>query len=83
MAAKPSILLADEPTGNLDYKTGKEIMYVLQVCRARFHQTIVMATHDRETASCADQVWWMEDGQIQPKDIKEEWEKAGHVGYEM
>lgn len=58
-------------------------MYVLQVCRARFHQTIVMVTHDRETASCADQVWWMEDGQIQPKDIKEEWEKAGHVGYEM
>lgn len=83
MAAKPSILLADEPTGNLDYKTGKEIMYVLQVCLARFHQTIVMVTHDRETASCADQVWWMEDGQIQPKDIKEEWEKAGHVGYEM
>lgn len=83
MAAKPSILLADEPTGNLDYKTGKEIMYVLQVCRARFHQTIVMVTHDRETASCADQVWWMEDGQIQPKDIKEEWEKTGHVRYEM
>ena len=64
MAAKPSILLADEPTGNLDHATGQEVMNALAVCRHRFRQTIVMVTHDPETASYADFLWRMEDGRL-------------------
>ena len=66
MAIKPSILLADEPTGNLDHRTGQDVMHALEICRRRFQQTIVMVTHDPETAACADTIWWMEDGKIYP-----------------
>lgn len=62
MAHKPSILLADEPTGNLDYKTGMEIMHLISDCRSSFGQTIVMVTHDNECASYADRIICMEDG---------------------
>lgn len=72
MAHKPSIVLADEPTGNLDYHTGQEVMNVLAACRRRFHQTIVMVTHDRETASYADNVLMMEDGRILPQEKAKE-----------
>ena len=64
MAHKPGILLADEPTGNLDSYTGQEVMSALSTCRRRFQQTIVMVTHDKETASYADRVLTMEDGMI-------------------
>lgn len=65
MAPKPAILLADEPTGNLDYQTGQNVMAVLASCRRQYHQTIVMATHDNECASYADQILVMSDGRIQ------------------
>ena len=61
----PMLLLADEPTGNLDYQTGQNVMAVLASCRRQYHQTIVMATHDNECASYADQILVMSDGRIQ------------------
>ena len=64
MAAKPSIILADEPTGNLDYQRGMDIMHSLTTCRRECGQTIVMVTHDAESAAYADRVIALKDGQI-------------------
>ena len=64
MAHKPSIVIADEPTGNLDYRTGMEIMNLITECRLSFGQTILMVTHDNKCASYADRVIAMEDGKI-------------------
>lgn len=64
MANKPSIVLADEPTGNLDYKTGMAVMNLMADCRKEFGQTIIMVTHDNECASYADRVIALEDGKI-------------------
>lgn len=64
MAAKPKIILADEPTGNLDYHTGQEIMQMLRVSRELYQQTIVMVTHDMESANYADRIVMIEDGMI-------------------
>ena len=64
LAAKPAILLADEPTGNLDSKTGLDVMGLLKVTGERFAQTIVMITHNEEIAQMADRVVRIEDGKI-------------------
>ena len=64
MAHKPSIVIADEPTGNLDYRTGMAIMDLMADCRREFAQTILMVTHDNECASYADRVIALEDGRI-------------------
>lgn len=65
LAAKPKILLADEPTGNLDYHTGQEIMQMLSRVRELYQQTIIMVTHDMESANYADRIIRIEDGMIQ------------------
>ena len=54
LASKPAILLADEPTGNLDPKTGDQVLRHLKALAARFHQTILLVTHDMEIAGMAD-----------------------------
>ena len=64
LAAKPAILLADEPTGNLDSKTSQDVMSLLKVTSQRFAQTIVMITHNEEIAQMADRIIRIEDGQI-------------------
>ena len=64
LAAKPAILLADEPTGNLDSKTSQDVMGLLKVTGQRFAQTIVMITHNEEIAQMADRVVRIEDGRI-------------------
>lgn len=64
LAAKPAILLADEPTGNLDSKTGQDVMGLLKVSGNRFGQTIVMITHNEEIAQLADEIIRIEDGRI-------------------
>lgn len=66
MAAKPAILLADEPTGNLDSKTSQNVAGLLKTTAAAFHQTVVMITHNLELAQLADAVLRMEDGRILP-----------------
>ena len=64
LAAKPAIILADEPTGNLDSKTSQDVMSLLKVTSQRFAQTIVMITHNEEIAQLADRIIHIEDGQI-------------------
>ena len=64
LAAKPAILLADEPTGNLDSKTGQDVLGLLKVTGERFRQTIVMIPHNEETAQLADRIIRIEDGRI-------------------
>lgn len=64
LASKPSIILADEPTGNLDSKTGQEVLGLLKVTAEKFNQTIVMITHNLEIAQLADRIIRIEDGKI-------------------
>ena len=64
LAAKPAILLADEPTGNLDSKTSQDVLGLLKVTSRQFHQTIVMITHNEEIAQLADRILRIEDGKI-------------------
>ena len=64
LAAKPAILLADEPTGNLDSKTSQDVLGLLKVTSQRFHQTMVIITHTEEIAQMADRIVRIEDGQI-------------------
>lgn len=64
LASKPSIILADEPTGNLDSKTSQDVMSLLKVSSQKFGQTIVMITHNEEIAQMADRIIRIEDGQI-------------------
>lgn len=64
LAAKPSIILADEPTGNLDSKTSQDVMGLLKITSQRFSQTIVMITHNEEIAQMADRIIRIEDGRI-------------------
>ena len=64
LASKPAILLADEPTGNLDSKTSEDVIALLKTTSQTFHQTIVMITHNPEIAQLADRVVRIEDGKI-------------------
>lgn len=62
LAAKPAIILADEPTGNLDSKTSIEVMQLLKMTSTQFGQTLVMITHNPQLAQIADRVIRIEDG---------------------
>ncbi len=64
LASKPSIILADEPTGNLDTRTSDDVIGLLKTTSREFHQTIVMITHNPEIAEMADRVIQIEDGRI-------------------
>jgi len=64
LAAKPAIILADEPTGNLDSRTSLDVMGLLKVTSQQFRQTIVMITHNEEIAQMADRIVRIEDGKI-------------------
>ncbi|MCI8336092.1 MAG: ABC transporter ATP-binding protein [Peptococcaceae bacterium] len=64
LATKPAIILADEPTGNLDTKTSLDVLSLLKVSSERFHQTVVMITHNEEIAQMADRTIRIEDGKI-------------------
>ncbi len=64
LASKPEIIFADEPTGNLDSKTGTEILEFMQLATKELQQTIVMVTHDPVAASFSDQVIFLADGQV-------------------
>ena len=64
LSTKPAIILADEPTGNLDSKTSQDVLSLLKVTSQKFGQTIVMITHNEEIAQLADRIVRIEDGQI-------------------
>ena len=67
LASSPSIILADEPTGNLDSKTELEVMLILKRCVREYNQTLVMITHDEAVAQMADVVVVIEDGKVVKK----------------
>lgn len=64
LASKPSIILADEPTGNLDSKTSDDVIRLLKMTSREFHQTIIMITHNLDIAQMADRVIRIEDGRM-------------------
>ena len=64
LAAKPAIILADEPTGNLDSRTSQDVLSLLKISSQKLAQTIVMITHDEEIAQLADRIIRIEDGRI-------------------
>lgn len=69
IASKPAIILADEPTGNLDSKTSQDVMGLLKLTSKKFSQTIVMITHNEEIAQLADRIIHIEDGKIVTREI--------------
>ncbi len=64
LVARPAIILADEPTGNLDSKTSDEVMSLLKTMIKKYNQTLVMITHDETIAQMADRVIYIEDGKV-------------------
>ena len=64
LVSKPAIVLADEPTGNLDSRTSSDVLGLLKVSSNKFHQTLVMITHNNEIAQLADRIVRIEDGKI-------------------
>jgi len=64
VAAKPSIILADEPTGNLDTASGHDVMGLLKVAAKQFQQTVILITHDNDIAQMADRIVHIEDGKL-------------------
>ncbi len=69
LASKPAIILADEPTGNLDSKTGMDVISLLKMTSHEFHQTMVMITHNEEIALMADGMIRIEDGRVEAGEI--------------
>ena len=64
MAIKPAIILADEPTGNLDSRTSQDVLGLIKISSQNLSQTIVMITHNEEIAQMADRIIRIEDGKI-------------------
>ena len=64
LSVKPAIILADEPTGNLDSRTSMEVIGLFQTCARQFHQTLIIVTHEEEAAQMADRIVRIEDGKI-------------------
>ena len=64
LASKPSVILLDEPTGNLDSKNSKEVIDLLKISQRKYHQTIIMVTHDALMANKSDRIITIEDGRI-------------------
>lgn len=64
LASKPDIVLADEPTGNLDTKTGEEVISMLKLSAEKYGQTLVIITHNEEIAQLADRILVIEDGKV-------------------
>ena len=64
LITKPAVILADEPTGNLDSVTGMEVIGLLKTSAERFHQTILLVTHNEEIAQMAERIIRIEDGNV-------------------
>lgn len=61
---QPEVIFADEPTGNLDWESGKDVIDLFVKLQKQFHQTIILVTHDMDIARCADTVIHIQDGMI-------------------
>lgn len=64
LASKPAIIFVDEPTGNLDAKSSQEVINLLKIAQRKYHETVIMVTHDEMIANVADRILRIEDGQI-------------------
>ena len=64
LATKPALILADEPTGNLDSRTSQDVLGLLKITGSTFNQTIIMITHNEEIAQLADRILRIEDGKF-------------------
>ena len=64
LITKPAVILADEPTGNLDSVTGMEVIGLLKISAERFYQTILVVTHNEEIAQMAERIIRIEDGKV-------------------
>ena len=71
LLTKPAIILADEPTGNLDSATSMEVVELLKSCAVRFHQTTLIVTHQEEVAQMTDRVIRMSEGKIYTRDCND------------
>ena len=80
VAAKPAIILADEPTGNLDTASGHDVMGLLKVAAKQFQQTVILITHDRDIAQMADRIVHIEDGRIVGAGDPEDKVSGGEAG---
>ncbi len=76
VASKPSLILADEPTGNLDTASGHDVMGLLKVAAKHFQQTVILITHDNDIAQMADRIVHIEDGRIVESGV----ERSGKAG---
>ena len=65
LSTKPMVILADEPTGNLDTRAALEVVGLLKLTCKEFNQMVVMVTHDKEVAELADQIIYLRDGKIE------------------
>ena len=70
LMVKPAVLLCDEPTGNLDSVTSMEVISLLKTCAARFHQTVIVVTHQEAIAQMADRILRVEDGKLYNAEVK-------------
>lgn len=64
IVTRPDVILADEPTGNLDSRTSDEVIALLRLSASKYGQTVVMITHDEEAAQVADRIMTIEDGRV-------------------
>lgn len=69
LMVKPAVLLCDEPTGNLDSVTNMEVISLLKTCAARFHQTVIVVTHQEAIAQMADRILRVEDGKLYDAEV--------------
>lgn len=69
LMVKPAVLLCDEPTGNLDFVTSMEVISLLKTCAARFHQTVIVVTHQEAIAQMADRIRRVEDGKLYDAEV--------------
>ncbi len=69
LSAKPGIVFADEPTGNLDTKTSGEVLDLIRISQKKYHQTMLIVTHDPVVAKTADRMIVMEDGKILNREV--------------
>ena len=64
LITRPAIILADEPTGNLDQKNGEEVLRILKEAKCKYNQTILIITHDQNVAAHCDRQFYIEDGKL-------------------
>ena len=81
LANDPAIILADEPTANLDHKTGLEIIDLMVRLKEEKNVTIISATHDHEMLAISDRVLWIRDGQVDRVELREDLKiEKGSIG---